>query len=285
MRFCKKVKQNMESSSRNSARRFIESLACRPKSSVPATASVGWRQARSGFTLIELLVVIAIIAVLSAILLPALREARLRAYTASCLPNIRGGHLVQTQYALDNGGEYAEAPEHLPDYYREGGPYQGSRRQKFEDYVSNYKILSCPYHNYTMRRFRADRHWRREWATSGPADTYNFCHMNYMWMGNYVKGISAYYNGELPWPKSMDESTPDRVLVTHRINLIKGYGAQFESHNNALEVLGVRRIQQPEKELAGLKENPVGYADGHALVIPAEDIVRRVKTGSGTLFY
>jgi len=61
-----------------------------------------------GFTLIELLVVIAIIAILAAILLPALNRSRITAQRIACLNKLRQWGLAQTMYYQDNNGYIPE---------------------------------------------------------------------------------------------------------------------------------------------------------------------------------
>jgi prepilin-type N-terminal cleavage/methylation domain-containing protein/prepilin-type processing-associated H-X9-DG protein len=107
------------------------------KSSKPTSAD-------RAFTLIELLVVIAIIAILAAMLLPALASAKQRAWTIACNSNLHQISLGMTMYADDTRGLYPESRGSIPwNNTNPDAPTNGWMQQIFP-FVQNTNIYHCP---------------------------------------------------------------------------------------------------------------------------------------------
>jgi prepilin-type N-terminal cleavage/methylation domain-containing protein len=118
---------------------------------------------RGGFTLIELLVVISIIALLMAILMPALARVKKQAKAVACQANLKQWGTIFAMYTDDNNGYFPERRGGSNAY----GRWMDSLR---EYYGSEPKFRLCPmainavFLDYSVSKVWLKQLWQLRWS-------------------------------------------------------------------------------------------------------------------------
>ena len=239
------------------------------KESQTVISPVSKRVKPFGFTLIELLVVIAIIAILAAMLLPALSAARERSRTASCLSNLKQIGYYFPMYTSDNAGYYPNPLKHNN---------VGTRDQLWNDAImllymkpdtklnSNNLINGADWEN---SQFRCPSFDAKITGSANVHYGYNYWHLG-SHRYTYLKGNGTYAAKTL-WPSGnvnktahvSDLANPANTVavgdsIRHDVTPKTGtywLNSEYKASGSSAHVIDTRH--------AGRNYN-IGWADGHA---------------------
>jgi prepilin-type N-terminal cleavage/methylation domain-containing protein len=211
------------------------------------------------FTLIELLVVIAIIAILAAMLMPALESAREQAITMKCLNRLKQTTLATMMYANDQEGYAPKGKWNLPQ--KDGIPLL-----MYYDYLPSMKEI----HYYNGVDYLG---WEcSKWPTDYEAHWLDYLSGGYVMNYYYGRGI---YNDLVPgqWiqPQMYRCTRPSTTWLWgegagHPIAWSVTHPSHYEGGLNG-------QVQRPIFRHEGEKM-PITHIDGHGGIYAADDIVK-----------
>ena len=225
---------------------------------------------RRGFTLIELLVVISIVALLIALLLPAVKKARKAASRTQCLSNVR--QLNNGLYSYASDYDFFFPPTHremnaalmfqlqVPRYQYEEQieGWVGMGLLYKLDYIHDHMAFYCPDQSFEWLTYP------RGWHDS-PNGGYIYCGYYYRIFGQLSSGVTQ---ADLDRLRNYQIENLDDAIALVSCVFTPGNPGDWDpwaQHDGTFWAhLGPTGL-------------PVAYSDGHAVFVPAEDGYRRAN--------